>query len=122
MSLSLDALLDTYRASAATEREKGTYYERLCASFLQHDPVQAKQYEQVLTWSEWAARNGIIGKDVGIDLVVKHRGHDGYAGLEDDGARHGPDDTARERHSLRNLSSGCDCRTPKCRSASPVWP
>ena len=37
MTLSLDALLETYRASAATERDKGTYYERLCAAFLTHD-------------------------------------------------------------------------------------
>lgn len=122
MSLSLDALFNSYRVSAAAEREKGTYYERLCAAFLQHNPVQAKQYEQVLTWSDSAARNGTVGKDAGIELVATLRGHDGYAGIQDDGARRGPDDTARERHSLRNLSSDCDCRTPKCRSASPVWP
>lgn len=82
MSLSLDALLDTYRCSAATEREKGTYYERLCAAFLKHDPVQAEQYEQVWTWADWAAGNGGVGKDVGIDLVAKLRGHDGYVAIQ----------------------------------------
>lgn len=82
MTFSLDALLDSYRASATTEREKGTYYERLCAAFLTHDPVQAEQYERVWTWSDWAAENGLNGKDVGIDLVAKLRGHDGFAAVQ----------------------------------------
>ncbi|WP_207099673.1 DEAD/DEAH box helicase family protein [Paracoccus shandongensis] len=82
MTSSIDALLESYRAAAATEREKGTYYERLCAAFLTHDPVQAEQYEQVWTWAEWAAANGWVGKDVGIDLVAKLRGHDGYAAIQ----------------------------------------
>ena len=90
MTFSLDALLDSYRASAATEREKGTYYERLCAAFLAHDPVQAEQYDQVWTWGDWAAANGWNGKDVGIDLVAKLRGHEGCAAIQCKfyGARH----------------------------------
>lgn len=82
MTLSLDALLDIYRASAATEREKGTYYERLCAAFLKHDPVQAEQYEEVWSWANWASAHGWNGKDVGIDLVAKLRGHDGFAAIQ----------------------------------------
>lgn len=82
MTFSLDALLDSYRASATTEREKGTYYERLCAAYLLHDPVQAEQYEQVWPWSEWAATYGWSGKDLGIDLVAKLRGHDGFAAIQ----------------------------------------
>ncbi|MCG5238038.1 DEAD/DEAH box helicase [Xanthobacter oligotrophicus] len=82
MNFSLDALLDSYRASAATEREKGTYYERLCAAFLAHDPVQVEQYEHVTTWAAWALANGWNAKDVGIDLVAKLRGHDGYAAIQ----------------------------------------
>ncbi|GHG21110.1 restriction endonuclease [Paracoccus aerius] len=82
MTSSIDALLDSYRAAAASEREKGTYYERLCAAFLTHDPLQAEQYEQVWTWVDWAARNGWVGKDVGIDLVAKLRGHEGYAAIQ----------------------------------------
>ena len=82
MTFPLDALLDSYRAFAATEREKGTYYERLCAAFLAHDPVQAEQYEEVWTWGDWAAANDRSGKDVGIDLVAKLRGHDGFAAIQ----------------------------------------
>lgn len=82
MTLSLDALLETYRTSAATEREKGTYYERFCAAFLLNDPVQAEQYDQVLTWSEWATEHGWNGKDVGIDLVARRRDGNGYAAVQ----------------------------------------
>ncbi len=82
MTLSLDALLDSYRASGSSERETGTYYERLCAAFLKHDPVQAEQYEEVWTWVDWASAHGWNGKDVGIDLVAKLRGHDGYVAIQ----------------------------------------
>jgi len=82
MTFSLDALLDSYRVAAATEREKGTYYERLCAAYLTHDPVQAEQYEQVWPWAEWAAEHGWSRKDVGIDLVAKLRGHEGFAAVQ----------------------------------------
>jgi predicted helicase len=82
MTLSIDELLDTYRLSAQTEREKGTYYERLCAAFLRHDPVQAALYEQVWTWASWAEAHDWSGKDVGIDLVAKLRGLDGFAAIQ----------------------------------------
>jgi predicted helicase len=39
---SIDDLLASYRAAATTERDKGTYFERLCAAFLTSDPVQAE--------------------------------------------------------------------------------
>ncbi|WP_206614053.1 restriction endonuclease [Paenirhodobacter populi] len=82
MTFSLDALLETYREAAATERDKGTYYERLCAAFLLHDPVQAEQYEQVWAWPDWATEHGWNGKDTGIDLVAKLRDEDGFAAVQ----------------------------------------
>lgn len=86
----VDALLASYRSAANTERDKGTYFERLCAAYLTADPVQAEQYEKVWAWAdwitnegaEWASLNGWTGKDVGIDLVAKIRGHDGYAAIQ----------------------------------------
>ena len=83
----IDTLLESYRAAATTERDKGAYFERLCAAFLTADPVQREQYETVWTWTEWAngegaeyaSANGWTGKDVGIDLVAKLRDHPGYA-------------------------------------------
>ncbi len=82
MSFSLTALLDTFRDSARTEREKGTYFERLCVAYLSNDPMQTEHYEEVLPWSEWANQNGWDGKDVGIDLVAKLRGHEGFAAIQ----------------------------------------
>ena len=86
----IDDLLASYRSSATTERDKGTYFERLCAAFLTADPVQKEQYEQVWAWADWVASegadyadaNGWSGKDVGIDLVAKLRGHEGYAAIQ----------------------------------------
>ena len=77
----INTLLKSYRTAATTERDKGTYFERLCAAFLTADPVQREQYETVWTWTDWAngegaefaSANGWTGKDVGIDLVAKLR-------------------------------------------------
>jgi hypothetical protein len=33
----IDTLLGSYRAAGTTERDKGTYFERLCAAFLTAD-------------------------------------------------------------------------------------
>lgn len=82
MSLSIDDLLKTYRVSAETERDKGTYYERLCKAFLLNDPVQAEQYSDAWTWTEWAPQHGLSGKDTGIDLVAKLRDEEGFAAIQ----------------------------------------
>ncbi|OYU38922.1 MAG: damage-inducible protein [Pseudorhodobacter sp. PARRP1] len=78
----IDRILKSYRDAAVTEREKGTYFERLGLAFFLNDPVQAEEYEAVWTWSEWAKSNGRDGKDVGIDLVAKLRNEDGFAAIQ----------------------------------------
>lgn len=78
----LDELLQSYRTAAVTEREKGTYFERLACTYLTADPVQSEEYSQVWTWADWAAEQGRNGKDVGIDLVAKLRNEDGYAAIQ----------------------------------------
>ena len=78
----LDELLQSYRTAAVTEREKGTYFERLACTYLTADPVQSEEYSQVWTWADWAADQGRNGKDVGIDLVAKLRNEDGYAAIQ----------------------------------------
>ncbi|HYG88181.1 MAG TPA: type ISP restriction/modification enzyme [Azospirillum sp.] len=79
---SLDTILSSFRDAARTEREKGTYFERLCVAYLSNDPMQTEHYETVLPWAEWAKQNGWDGKDVGIDLVAKLRGHEGFAAIQ----------------------------------------
>ncbi|WP_274559932.1 restriction endonuclease [Seohaeicola sp. 4SK31] len=76
MMTAIDRILNFYRDAAVTEREKGTYFERLGLAFFRHDPVQAEEYEAVWTWSDWAKENGWDGRDVGIDLVAKLRNED----------------------------------------------
>lgn len=78
----IDRILQSYRDAAVTEREKGTYFERLALAFFLNDPVQAEEYDAVWTWSDWAKANGRDGKDVGIDLVAKLRNEDGLAAIQ----------------------------------------
>lgn len=78
----LDQLLQSYREAAVTEREKGTYFERLACAYLRADPVQVEEYSEVWSWTDWAAENGWNGKDVGIDLVAKLRNEVGFAAIQ----------------------------------------
>ena len=78
----LDRLLQSYRDAAVTEREKGTYFERLALAYFLNDPVQSEEYEAVWTWADWAKANGREAKDVGIDLIAKLRNEDGFAAIQ----------------------------------------
>jgi len=78
----LDDLLKSYRVAAVTEREKGTYFERLVCAYLTVDPVQAEEYSQVWIWADWARENGRNAKDTGIDLVAKLRNEEGFAAIQ----------------------------------------
>ncbi len=74
MSILLN-LLDTFRATAKTEREKGTYFERLVQIYLRNEPKYQDLYQQVWMWEAWRADwiakgNQDPGKDTGIDLVA----------------------------------------------------
>ena len=80
--VALRNLLNSYREAARTERDKGTYFERLAVAFLTHDPVQIQQYEAVQTYKDWAAANGWDGRDTGIDLVAKLSDEDGFAAIQ----------------------------------------
>lgn len=78
----LDDLLHSYRDSAVTEREKGTYFERLARAYLKTDPIQVEEYSEVWSWADWAADNGWIQKDLVIDLVAKLRNEDGFPAIQ----------------------------------------
>ena len=100
----LHHLLDNWRQQAATaeyrrERDKGTAFERLCIAYLQHDPIQARQYEQPMLYSDWAqaperrddrvaeplgfyAEPVRSAQDLGIDLVAKLRDEEGWCAIQ----------------------------------------
>lgn len=63
-------LIDTFRTTAKTEREKGTYFELLCIKYFKNEPFYADLFAEVQTYNEWAKVQGISGKDTGIDLVA----------------------------------------------------
>jgi len=82
MTTPLRQLLAQYRASAKTEREKGSYFERLAVAFLKNDPGMANEYEDAWLFSEWAKAEGLDGRDTGIDAVAKLRGADGFCAIQ----------------------------------------
>lgn len=82
MTTPLRQLLAQYRAAAQTEREKGTYFERLALAFIQHDPGMAQEYEDAWTFTDWAKAQRLDGKDIGIDLVAKIRGEDSFCAIQ----------------------------------------
>jgi len=70
----LSALLDTYRQTSQSEREKGTYFEELMLCYLRNEATYRDLYSDVWTYSEWAALQGLDKRDAGIDLVAKTHG------------------------------------------------
>ncbi|MBY4598934.1 DEAD/DEAH box helicase family protein [bacterium BD-1] len=67
----LETLLDTFRKTAKSEREKGTYFEDLVLAYLRTEATYRDLYSQVWTWAEWAPSHGFSAKDDGIDLVAQ---------------------------------------------------
>lgn len=78
----LQKLLDSFRAAAVTEREKGTYFEELTRTYLRHEATYKDLYSDVWMYSDWAKEQGIDGKDTGIDLVAKTNGTGEYHAIQ----------------------------------------
>jgi len=82
MTSPLRQLLAKYREASKTEREKGTYFERLAVAFIKHDPGMAQEYEDAWLFSDWAKLNRLDGRDIGIDAVAKIRGEDSFCAIQ----------------------------------------
>ncbi|MDF3091166.1 DEAD/DEAH box helicase [Burkholderia semiarida] len=78
----LEMLLDTFRQTAITEREKGTYFEELIVTYLRNEATYRDLYSDVWTYSEWANLQGLDKRDTGIDLVAKTRGTDEFHAIQ----------------------------------------
>jgi predicted helicase len=70
----LSLLLDHYRQSSQSEREKGTYFEELMLCYLRNEATYRDLYSDVWTYSDWAESQGLDKRDAGIDLVAKTHG------------------------------------------------
>lgn len=82
MQTPLRQLLDQYREHSQTEREKGTYFERLAIVFMQRDPGMAQEYEECWDFATWARQQGLPAGDNGIDAVAKIRGEDSFCAIQ----------------------------------------
>jgi predicted helicase len=71
MGSTIYEVLDELRASAISESDKGSKFERLVKAYLRVDPVFADQFSDVWLWSEYPGRAG--KPDTGIDLVAQDR-------------------------------------------------
>jgi predicted helicase len=70
----LSSLLDHYRQSSQSEREKGTYFEELMLCYLRNEATYRDLYSDVWTYGDWAESQGLDKRDAGIDLVAKTHG------------------------------------------------
>ncbi|CAM5788036.1 DEAD/DEAH box helicase [Rhizobacter fulvus] len=70
----LSTLLDHYRQSSMSEREKGTYFEELMLCYLRNEATYRDLYSEVWTYADWAQLQGLDKRDAGIDLVAKTQG------------------------------------------------
>ena len=70
--MTIHELLEHFRAEISVPRDRGTVFEKLMKSYLEHDPLYLDQFKAVSMWSQWAHK---FGNDNGIDLVAE--GHDG---------------------------------------------
>lgn len=68
--MKFNTLLDKYRKTAFSERDKGSRFERLMQAYLLTDPKYAYKLKKVFLWNEFVGRNDLGGTDTGIDLVA----------------------------------------------------
>ncbi|MGC5829436.1 type ISP restriction/modification enzyme [Ralstonia pseudosolanacearum] len=78
----LEQLLDTFRQAAASEREKGTYFEELITCYLRNEATYRDLYSDVWTYAQWADQQGLDKRDAGIDLVAKTQGTGEYHAIQ----------------------------------------
>lgn len=72
---SFDTILNSFRQSSFSERDKGDRFERLIQMYLQTDPNYSYRFKNVWLWSDFPLKSEFGGKDTGIDLVtLTHEG------------------------------------------------
>ena len=82
----LQSLLAQFRDAAVSEREKGTYFEKLIVQYLLYEPDYSALYSDVWDYSTWARDEGkefaFDARDDGIDLVAKTHGTAEYHAIQ----------------------------------------
>lgn len=78
----LQDVLASYRHAAASEREKGTYFEDLIRTYLRNEASYRDLYRDVWTYGDWAKLEGLDARDTGIDLVARTQGTDEFHAIQ----------------------------------------
>jgi predicted helicase len=78
----LSKLLTAYRVAAASEREKGTYFEELIVCYLRNEATYRDMYSEVWTYADWAREQKLSRQDAGIDLVAKTAGTNEFHAIQ----------------------------------------
>jgi predicted helicase len=76
-----EQVLQKYRETSFSERDKGYRFERLMKSFLKTYPLYNGQFTAIWLWNEFPSRAdfGSGDKDLGIDLVTRTKDGDYWA-------------------------------------------
>jgi predicted helicase len=69
MTMTFQNVIERFRASSLSNRERGDKFEALVKRFLQLDPLYAGLFSEVWLWMEWPGRDRRT--DTGIDLVAR---------------------------------------------------
>lgn len=64
-------ILREFRQGSASEREKGSKFEKLMRGYLLTSPIYAKTLKTVWLWHDFPFRSQFGGSDLGIDLVAQ---------------------------------------------------
>jgi predicted helicase len=76
-----EQVLQKYRDTSFSERDKGYRFERLMQSFLKTYPLYDGQFDSIWLWNEFPSRAdfGSGDKDLGIDIVARTQNGDYWA-------------------------------------------
>ena len=99
MTTPLRQLLAQYRAAARTEREKGTYFERLALAFIKHDPGMRAHTAD----SHHSASFAFKRARHSLDLKATYRPEGSRASLMQDAAFKAEFDRQRQQIGLMHL-------------------
>ncbi len=69
--MTIDELLEKYRAEESSTHGLGTKFEQLMKNFMRTYPAYRGKFSDVWLWNEFPFRAELGGNDLGIDLVAK---------------------------------------------------
>jgi predicted helicase len=76
-------VLQKIREQASDSTELGNAFEKLTKIYLENDAIQTQEYSKIWHYRDWAKENtNYSSTDIGIDLVAKLRGEDGYCAIQ----------------------------------------